>query len=72
MRLSGQFFAYLFFLKNICSIEKRKTSKKQLTKQKQVNIKQQKQYFFLSQKLHKRGKSCFTFFMLQKNCKKWS
>ena len=32
------------------------TSKKKLTKQKQVNIKQQKQQFFRAQKVHKRGK----------------
>ena len=47
--------------------KKRKTNSKQLTKQKQANIKQQKQQFFRAQKLHKMGKIvCFVFFYAAK------
>ena len=56
MRLSGQFSTYLFFLRKLLQHKKRITSKKKLTKQKQANIKQQKQQFFCAQKVHKRGK----------------
>ena len=51
MRLSGQ-FSY-----KESDIKKRKTSKNQLTKQKQANIKQQKQQFF-AHKNFIRGENC--------------
>ena len=44
------FYLFLFlFKKNFVAWKNRKTSKKQLTKQKQVDIKEQKQQFFRAQ-----------------------
>ena len=64
MRLSGQFFV-CFFLRIISATHKKihKTNKNQLTKQKQANIKQQKQQYFVHKNFIRGGILYFAFFI---------
>ena len=64
MRLSGQFFV-CFFLRIISATQKKihKTNKNQLTKQKQANIKQQKQQYFVHKNFIRGGILYFAFFI---------
>ena len=58
----------IFFYEKILSAQKRKSSKNQLTKQKQVNKKQQRLQFFGHKTSKRRNIVCFAFLKKNWNC----